>query len=60
MPSDESIDLINVAFAPIDNLSDNKFEVPDRISGRDVLEELRKVNTKRYWNFIEVIYFKIY
>ena len=65
VPADESIDLINVAFEQKSKILQNvkkkhqksptiespNFDVPDRITGRNALKELRK---ERQWNFIEV------
>jgi hypothetical protein len=55
-PENESIDLLNVAF-PLrakNNPSANKFDVPDRLTGLQALEELKKLNPSRKWNFCEV------
>jgi hypothetical protein len=55
-PENESIDLLNVAF-PLrtkNNPTANKFDVPDRLTGLQALEELQKLNPSRKWNFCEV------
>lgn len=44
-----SLDLINVAFDKVEN-----YETPDRISGRQTLEELKRLCPERKWNFVEV------
>ncbi|XP_066433201.1 asparagine synthetase domain-containing protein 1 [Eleutherodactylus coqui] len=74
VPSEEPIDLLNVAFmmkarnAKIQKGSFQKkrtgdaaalehsdpFDVPDRITGRLGLEELRTLNPRRVWNFVEI------
>ncbi|XP_033122656.1 asparagine synthetase domain-containing protein 1-like [Anneissia japonica] len=63
VPAGESIDLINVAFElPIKadtsesehQIFDISYDVPDRITGRTGLEELKNLNPKRVWNFLEV------
>ncbi|XP_044004502.1 asparagine synthetase domain-containing protein 1 [Aphidius gifuensis] len=62
IPNDEPIDLINVAFEKAKSNVDNKFnknkidvsfDVPDRKTGHQALEELKKIFPHRYWNFIE-------
>ena len=47
----ETIDLINVAFEKKKN---SNYNVPDRITGRQTLEELLKICSERKFNFIEV------
>jgi len=57
-PENESIDLLNVAF-PLrteNKLTATKFDVPDRLTGLQALEELRKLNPSRKWNFCEVFH----
>ncbi|CAG8465843.1 2746_t:CDS:10 [Paraglomus occultum] len=68
LPENEPIDLLNVGFEnprSVDaegrksrKVSEEKekdiFKVPDRISGRQGVEELRRISPKRKWNFIEV------
>ncbi|XP_038056294.1 asparagine synthetase domain-containing protein 1-like isoform X2 [Patiria miniata] len=64
VPQEESIDLINVAFQRPPKTSgkattDSKhqkqsYDVPDRLTGRAGLEELRKLSPERHWNFVEV------
>ena len=36
------------------------FEVPDRITGRSGVNELKQINPKRTWNFVEVYLSTIY
>ncbi|EFX74444.1 hypothetical protein DAPPUDRAFT_57150, partial [Daphnia pulex] len=55
-PENESIDLLNVAF-PLrtkSNPTANKFDVPDRLTGLQALEELQKLNPSRKWNFCKI------
>ena len=64
--SDETIDLINVAFEKVtraDRCAKNSkdssdstvsFDVPDRKTGRQALDELIRICPRRKWNFIEV------
>ncbi|XP_033646951.1 asparagine synthetase domain-containing protein 1-like [Asterias rubens] len=64
VPPDEPIDLMNVAFQkPAQNstqtASHNKgdqqrYDVPDRVTGINGLHELQNLNPDRKWNFIEV------
>ncbi|XP_034939920.1 asparagine synthetase domain-containing protein CG17486 [Chelonus insularis] len=57
IPEDESIDLINVAFeltANKNRSSSSAFDVPDRKTGYQALEELKEIFPQRKWNFIEV------
>ncbi|XP_057331145.1 asparagine synthetase domain-containing protein CG17486 [Microplitis mediator] len=64
VPANESIDLINVAFekkcnsiGEKNNKSNNVisiFDVPDRKTGRQALNELQKLFPLRTWNFIEI------
>ncbi|XP_028401199.1 asparagine synthetase domain-containing protein 1-like [Dendronephthya gigantea] len=73
IPSEERIDLINVAFEQRrkgkhgkqggkhnrfkyrdDGDDVTNFDVPDRITGRDGVAELRQINPHRTWNFVEV------
>ena len=35
---------------------DINFEVPDRVTGRNGLGELKCINPQRTWNFVEVLY----
>lgn len=51
LPREQTIDLINVAFK-----KDHKstFDVPDRITGKQSLQELQKLCPKRKWVFKEV------
>ncbi|KAL3869433.1 hypothetical protein ACJMK2_042114 [Sinanodonta woodiana] len=69
VPAEESIDLLNVAFEnqqqepkkgnservkkphPLDQ---DRWSVPDRVTGRLALQELSELNPSRRWNFIEV------
>ena len=48
-PAGETIDLLNVAFQ-----SKGNFDVPDRLTGLQGLEELQKLNPDRKWNFVKV------
>ncbi|KAF7244998.1 Asparagine synthetase domain-containing protein 1 [Varanus komodoensis] len=86
VPSEEPIDLLNVAFRMTDHGSQNRsirkrskektrltlgqeclnsstvtangclssFNVPDRITGRAGLEELKHISPSRSWNFVEI------
>jgi asparagine synthetase B (glutamine-hydrolysing) len=49
LPENESVDLLNIAFEQ--NKMENKFMVPDRVSGLECLKEL---NRRRKWNFVEI------
>ncbi|KAH9642735.1 hypothetical protein HF086_010388, partial [Spodoptera exigua] len=51
LPRDQSIDLINVAFKKDEK---STFEVPDRLTGKQSLQELRKLCPSRDWNFREI------
>ena len=48
-PVEETIDLLNVAFP-----SKGNFDVPDRLTGLQGLDELHKLNPGRKWNFVKV------
>lgn len=67
VPEDESIDLINVAFERPASKNQNtnhantekenvtqKYDVPDRKTGRQTYSELLRICPNRKWNFIEV------
>ncbi|KAK9767775.1 hypothetical protein K7432_002158 [Basidiobolus ranarum] len=68
LPEDEPIDLLNVAFEnpriqKHANKSNKKtvneqkainYDVPDRKTGRQGVEELRNVASNRKWNFVEI------
>ena len=74
IPSEEPIDLINVAFEQRpkgkhgkqggkpnrfkyredEDLYVTNFDVPDRVTGRNGVAELRQMNPHRTWNFVEV------
>ncbi|WWC85826.1 uncharacterized protein L201_000693 [Kwoniella dendrophila CBS 6074] len=66
LPAGEPIDLINVAFSPalkVVNPNDKgkgkapaqpTYDVPDRLSGRDAVDELREVCGDREWRFVEI------
>lgn len=63
IPENESIDLINVAFEKsTSNKNHNdekgniaqKYDVPDRKTGRQTYFELLRICSKRKWNFVEV------
>ena len=74
IPFGEPIDLINVAFEQKnagkqvrqrrkqndDQKCNSDFEVPDRITGRSGVNELKQINPKRTWNFVEVYLSTIY
>lgn len=52
------IDLMNVSFEKV-SYNDKKAEninwnVPDRLTGRKTLQELKKLRTERDWNFLEI------
>ncbi|WVQ80882.1 hypothetical protein IAT38_002989 [Cryptococcus sp. DSM 104549] len=66
LPPSDPIDLINVAFAlspktptsngnaaPLPPVQGN-YDVPDRLSGRDAVDELRDACPGREWRFVEV------
>ncbi|KYN06245.1 PREDICTED: asparagine synthetase domain-containing protein 1 [Cyphomyrmex costatus] len=65
IPEDESIDLINVAFErpesqnqSMNNMNEKrnvmqKYDVPDRKTGRQTYSELLRMYPNRKWNFIE-------
>lgn len=65
IPEDESIDLINVAFEKsVSNQNVNrtndeesvtqKYDVPDRRTGRQTYNELLRICPNRKWNFVQV------
>jgi len=67
VPEDESIDLINVAFERLGSKNQSmshtsnekgnitqKYDVPDRKTGRQTYSELLQIYPNRKWNFIEV------
>lgn len=68
LPAHEPIDLLNVAFKlqepkqpakkgghkPADIKASSPFDVPDRITGRAGLEELKELSRSRRWNFVEI------
>lgn len=68
VPKDQSIDLINVAFErpvnkqKLNHRSDDgdsmtqKYDVPDRKTGRQTYSELLRICPNRKWNLIEVTY----
>ncbi|XP_047544798.1 asparagine synthetase domain-containing protein CG17486 [Vanessa atalanta] len=51
VPKDQPIDLINVAFKTKNN---DSYDVPDRITGRQSFEELKRICSSRMWIFREV------
>lgn len=53
---DIPIDLMNVAFEKVrkNQSLEINWDVPDRITGRQSVDELRKLFPERKWNFIEV------
>lgn len=48
------INLYNVAFEKAGKSSVPNWNVPDRISAMEALDELRKINPIRNWNFVEI------
>ncbi|WVW81812.1 hypothetical protein I302_103809 [Kwoniella bestiolae CBS 10118] len=66
IPPSEPIDLINVAFSPapkppnpnekgkVKEPAPPTYDVPDRLSGRDAVAELREVCEDREWRFVEI------
>lgn len=60
LPDHQPIDLLNVAFQlqepkkPAGIKASSPFDVPDRITGRAGLEELKELNRSRRWNFVEI------
>lgn len=64
MPPEEPIDLLNVAFenprtlkAKAKSKTDggDTYEVPDRLTGREQVEELRRICPGRTWNFVRTV-----
>lgn len=54
-PEYESIDLMNVSFEKATNKQAKiDWNVPDRITGLETLEELRSLCPNRSWNFVEI------
>ncbi|KAJ8726557.1 hypothetical protein PYW07_001255 [Mythimna separata] len=51
LPKEQTIDLINVAFKKNEN---GTYDVPDRVTGRQSLQELQKLCSTRKWVFREV------
>lgn len=53
IPSDQPIDLLNVAFEKQTrpNSKEDNFLVPDRLSG---MESFKELNPSRKWNFVEI------
>ena len=56
-PMDEEIDLLNVAFQPMQSGKSEPFAVPDRLTGLQALHELRTISPSRKWNFVKVVSF---
>ncbi|XP_078658445.1 asparagine synthetase domain-containing protein 1-like isoform X2 [Branchiostoma floridae x Branchiostoma belcheri] len=70
VPPEEPIDLLNVAFQQKEKqhqpgkkkgnkmqeevVHNHSFQVPDRVTGLQGLEELVRINPNRHWNFVEV------
>uniref|UniRef100_A0A2L2YMF4 Asparagine synthetase domain-containing protein 1 n=1 Tax=Parasteatoda tepidariorum TaxID=114398 RepID=A0A2L2YMF4_PARTP len=61
LPKNQSIDLLNVAFASNEKLKDTShkkstlaFDTPDRLTGRSGVTALKAICPTRQWNFIEV------
>jgi hypothetical protein len=50
LPEDESVDLVNVAFAPSGSMT---YQTPDRLSGIEAYEELKRA-CKRDWRLVLV------
>lgn len=49
------IDLLNVAFEKVSNKNAKiDFNVPDRLTGLDTLNELQNLYPERKWNFVEI------
>lgn len=62
-PAEEAIDLLNVAFpsptraqAP----AEDAFNVPDRLTGLQALEELKTLSPTRKWNFVKVSFINLF
>ncbi|XP_070508252.1 asparagine synthetase domain-containing protein CG17486 [Chironomus tepperi] len=52
---EKPIDLLNVAFEKVSNKNAKiDFNVPDRLTGLDTLNELQNLYPERKWNFIEI------
>ncbi|KAH8380717.1 asparagine synthetase domain-containing protein CG17486 [Drosophila serrata] len=56
VPHDEPIELINVAFESLggQNVSEKRWDVPDRRTSLMSANELKSVCPERFWNFLEV------
>ncbi|CAG8820517.1 10012_t:CDS:2, partial [Gigaspora rosea] len=67
IPNGEPIDLLNVGFenpriqqtkkkktAKENDKKKSIYDVPDRLTGRRGVEELKKISPNRIWNFVEV------
>lgn len=55
--ADQPIDLMNVAFEKVSHgkkAENINWNVPDRLTGLETLEELRRLCPNRQWNFIEI------
>lgn len=54
LPSDETIELLNVAFEKVGNHCEVNWDVPDRISARDSHKELQQLFPERSWSLVEI------
>lgn len=58
VPQNCPIDLMNVAFEKVNRLNASAtpidWNVPDRMTGRASLDELRRLRPHRTWNFVEI------
>lgn len=69
IPLEEPIDLLNVAFENPRSLKakskskagcvDGIYDVPDRLTGREQVDELRRVCPGRTWNFVSSYIFRV-
>ncbi|XP_004536789.1 asparagine synthetase domain-containing protein CG17486 [Ceratitis capitata] len=50
----DAIDLINVAFEKVGSSSESDWDVPDRLSAKASLSELKQLFPQRRWNYVEV------
>ncbi|XP_036320023.1 asparagine synthetase domain-containing protein CG17486-like [Rhagoletis pomonella] len=50
----DPIDLINVAFEKLDSTGRISWDVPDRLSAKSSLMELKNIYPRRRWNYVEV------
>ncbi|XP_063700187.1 asparagine synthetase domain-containing protein CG17486 [Culicoides brevitarsis] len=56
VPKSQPIDLFNVAFEKIRKNSSQSinWDVPDRLTAKETLKELREIRPERLWNLVEV------